>query len=199
MSLSSKKIVLASLNLGKLREFNYLLAPLNITLIAQQELQIPAAPEPYMTFVENALAKARQASTISQLPSLADDSGICVEALHGAPGIHSARFAGPQASDAQNNAYLLEILKNEPNRRAKYVCALVYLRYPADPEPIIASGVWHGEIIDTPLGSHGFGYDPYFFIPEYQQTAAELEPSVRHQVSHRARATQNLIEQLRHE
>jgi XTP/dITP diphosphohydrolase len=199
MTLIARQIVLASLNPGKLREFNALFAPLGIEVISQQDLQIPAAPEPHPTFIENALAKARQASTLSGLPSLADDSGICVEALHGAPGIHSARFAGPNANDDQNNHHLLELLKNESNRRAKYVCALVYIQHATDPEPVIATGIWHGEIIDTPKGTEGFGYDPYFYLAEYQQTAAELDPQLKNTMSHRARAMHELLQKLRHE
>lgn len=195
----ARKIVLASLNPGKLREFNAIFAPLGIEVISQQDLQIPAAPEPHPTFIENALAKARQASAQSGLPSLADDSGVCVDALQGAPGIHSARFAGPNANDDQNNYHLLNLLKNESNRRAKYVCALVYIQHPSDPEPIISTGTWYGEIIDTPKGIHGFGYDPYFYLPDYQQTAAELDPQLKNTISHRARAMHELLLKLRHE
>jgi XTP/dITP diphosphohydrolase len=199
MTLIAKQIVLASLNPGKLKEFNALFAPLGIEVISQQDLKIPAAPEPYPTFIENALAKARQASALSGLPSLADDSGICVEALLGAPGIHSARFAGPNANDEQNNQHLLELLKNESNRSAKYVCALVYIQHATDPEPVIATGIWHGEIIDTPKGIHGFGYDPYFYLAEHQQTAAELDPQLKNIISHRALAMHELLQKLRHE
>lgn len=195
----ARQIVLASLNPGKLREFNALFAPLGIEVISQQDLQIPAAPEPHPTFIENALAKARQASTLSGLPSLADDSGICVDALQGAPGIHSARFAGPNANDDQNNLHLIDLLKNEPNRRAKYVCALVYIQHATDPEPVIATGIWHGEIIDTPKGAHGFGYDPYFYLAEHQQTAAQLDPLLKNTISHRGRAMHELLQKLHHE
>ena len=199
MTSIARQIVLASLNPGKLREFNALFAPLGIDVISQQDLQIPAAPEPHPTFIENALAKARQASALSSLPSLADDSGICVDALRGAPGIHSARFAGLNANDDQNNQHLLSLLKNESNRRAKYVCALVYIQYPTDPEPLIAIGTWHGEVIDTPKGIHGFGYDPYFYLAKYQQTAAELDPQLKNTISHRALAMHELLQKLRHE
>ena len=199
MTSIARQIVLASLNPGKLREFNALFAPLGIDVISQQDLQIPAAPEPHPTFIENALAKARQASALSSLPSLADDSGICVDALRGAPGIHSARFAGLNANDDQNNQHLLSLLKNESNRRAKYVCALVYIQHPTDPEPVIATGIWHGEIIDNPKGIHGFGYDPYFYLDEHQQTAAELDPQLKNTVSHRALAMHQLLQKLRHE
>ncbi len=199
MSVMAKKIVLASSNLGKLAEFNALFGPLGIELISQQALGIPPAPEPYLTFVENALTKARQASTISGLPSLADDSGICVEALDGAPGIHSARFAGPDATDTQNNEHLLHLMKNHTNKRARYVCALVFIRHPNDPEPIIASGSWNGEIIESPRGAYGFGYDPFFLLPDLGQTAAELLPALKNKISHRALAMQELIRKISHE
>jgi len=199
MSLIAKKIVLASSNLGKLAEFNALFGPLGIELISQQALGIAPAPEPFFTFVENALTKARQASSISGLPSLADDSGICVEALDGAPGIHSARFAGPDATDTQNNEHLLNLMKIHTNKRARYVCALVFIRHTNDPEPIIASGTWNGEIIDSPRGANGFGYDPFFFLPDLGQTAAELSPALKNKISHRALAMQELMLKISHE
>ena len=199
MSLIAKKIVLASSNLGKLAEFNALFGHLGIELISQQALGIAPAPEPFFTFVENALTKARQASSISGLPSLADDSGICVEALDGAPGIHSARFAGPDATDTQNNEHLLDLMKNHTNKRARYVCALVFIRHTNDPEPIIASGTWNGEIIDSPRGANGFGYDPFFFLPDLGQTAAELPPALKNKISHRALAMQELMLKISHE
>jgi XTP/dITP diphosphohydrolase len=199
MSLMAKKIVLASSNLGKLAEFNALFGPLGIELISQQALGIAPAPEPFFTFVENALTKARQASSISGLPSLADDSGICVEALDGAPGIHSARFAGPDATDTQNNEHLLDLMKNHTNNRARYVCALVFIRHTNDPEPIIASGAWNGEIIDSPRGANGFGYDPFFLLPDLGQTAAELTPALKNKISHRALALQELMLKISHE
>jgi len=199
MSFIAKKIVLASSNLGKLAEFNALFGPLGIELISQQALGIAPAPEPFFTFVENALTKARQASSISGLPSLADDSGICVEALDGAPGIHSARFAGPDATDTQNNEHLLDLMKNHTNKRARYVCALVFIRHTNDPEPIIASGTWNGEIIDSPRGANGFGYDPFFFLPDLGQTAAELSPALKNKISHRALAMQELMLKISHE
>jgi len=199
MSFIAKKIVLASSNLGKLAEFNALFGHLGIELISQQALGIAPAPEPFFTFVENALTKARQASSISGLPSLADDSGICVEALDGAPGIHSARFAGPDATDTQNNEHLLDLMKNHTNKRARYVCALVFIRHTNDPEPIIASGTWNGEIIDSPRGANGFGYDPFFFLPDLGQTAAELSPALKNKISHRALAMQELMLKISHE
>ena len=199
MSHRLTKVVLASNNAGKLTEFRALLAPLKIEVIAQQDLNIPAAEEPFDTFVENALAKARQASLMSGLPSLADDSGICVDALQGRPGIHSARFSGKDATDERNNHYLLEQLKDEHHRGAKYVCALVLIRYPKDPEPIIAQASWMGQIIDNPKGMHGFGYDPYFYLPTLGKTAAELDPNIKNQVSHRALAMQELLQKMSHE
>ena len=149
--------------------------------------------------MENALGKARQASELSSLPSIADDSGICVDALNGAPGIHSARFSGPNATDEQNNQHLLNVLKDHTNRKAKYYCSLVYIRHINDPEPIIASGSWLGEIIDEPRGSHGFGYDPYFYIPAYGKTVAELEPELKNKISHRALAMQELLQKIKNE
>ena len=199
MSFSSKKIVLASLNPGKLKEFRDLFKDLDIELISQKDLNIAAASEPYSTFMENALGKARQASELSGLPSIADDSGICVDALNGAPGIHSARFSGPNATDEQNNQHLLNVLKGNANRKAKYYFSLVYIRHINDPEPIIASGSWLGEIIDEPRGSHGFGYDPYFYIPAYGKTVAELEPELKNKISHRALAMQELLQKIKNE
>jgi XTP/dITP diphosphohydrolase len=196
MSFPRKKVVLASLNPGKLREFRELFQGTDFDIIPQAELAIGAASEPYPSFVENALGKARQACLLSGRPSIADDSGICVEALQGAPGIHSARFSGANASDEQNNQHLLKLLKNEKNRAAKYFCALVYLRHVNDPEPIIASGSWFGEVIDNPRGSHGFGYDPYFYLPQYQCTAAELDPTIKNKISHRALAMQELLNKM---
>jgi XTP/dITP diphosphohydrolase len=199
MNLIESKIVLASNNTGKLKEFQALLSPLGMTLVTQSSLHIEPAPEPFDTFLENALAKARHASQISGLPSLADDSGICVNALNGSPGIHSARFAGPDASDAMNNQKLLHNLRHETDRRAKYVCVLVFLKNHKDPQPLIAMGQWHGKIIDTPLGSGGFGYDPYFYLPDLKQTAAQLDVAIKNQVSHRALAMQELLKQLQHD
>lgn len=192
-----KKIVLASNNTGKLREFQALLAPLGWTVIPQIELSVPEAEEPHCTFVENALAKARHASAITGLPALADDSGICVQALGGAPGVYSARFAGEPKSDAANNALLIEKLSNETDRRAHYVCVLVMVRNAEDPQPLIAEGEWHGEIIAIPRGKDGFGYDPHFLLPQMGQTAAELEPALKNALSHRGSACRHLIERLK--
>lgn len=191
-----QKIVLASNNAGKVREFNALFAPLGITLIPQGELNVPEIDEPYGTFIENALHKARHASRVTGLPALADDSGICVEALDGAPGVYSARFAGEPKSDAANNALLVEKLKDEANRNACYCCLLVLVRHPDDPQPIIADGLWRGQIVDTPSGENGFGYDPYFFLTEYRQTVAELPPDLKNRISHRGQALAALLKKL---
>lgn len=192
-----KKLVLASNNNGKLREFQALLAPLGWEVIPQAALGVGEAEEPHVTFVENALAKARHAAAHTGLPALADDSGICVAALGGAPGVYSARFAGEPKSDENNNALLLEKLAGEEDRRAHYVCVLVLVRNAEDPQPLIAEGEWHGEIAPAPRGSGGFGYDPYFLLPELGQTAAELNPTLKNTLSHRGAACRHLIERLR--
>lgn len=194
------KVVLASNNAGKLREFAALLDAAGIELIAQGTLNVPEAEEPHQTFVENALAKARHAAKLTGLPALADDSGLCVRALRGAPGVYSARYAqlaGGEKSDAANNARLVAQLADVTDRRAYYFCVLVLVRAADDPEPLIAEGRWQGEIFDTPRGAHGFGYDPHFFIPALNATAAELEPSVKNATSHRAIALQQLLARLK--
>lgn len=194
------KMVLASGNAGKLRELQALLSPLQIALVAQTDLGISEAPEPHDTFVENALAKARHASLCSGLPALADDSGVCVNALAGAPGVRSARYAsvGPDAprSDAANNARLIAELRGVQDRRASFVSVLVFVRSAADPMPLIAQGLWEGEIVDTPRGSGGFGYDPYFLIPALGLTAAQISAEQKNQISHRAQAMRQLLAQL---
>ncbi len=190
------KIVLASNNAGKLREFNRLLAPLNIDVRPQGEFNIPSAEEPFDTFIENCLAKARHAAKLTGLPAIADDSGICVEALGGAPGVYSARFSGEDATDTKNNALLIEKLKDANNRRAHYTCVLVAVRSENDPEPIIAEGRWYGEIAQAPKGEGGFGYDPYFYLPDADKTAAEMSLEEKNEVSHRGRAMVRLIEEL---
>lgn len=195
-----KRVVLASNNAGKLREFASLLGAAGIELIAQGELGVPEAEEPHATFVENALAKARHASSLTGLPALADDSGLCVRALNGAPGVYSARYAminGGEKSDAANNARLVADLANETDRRAYYFCVLVLVRHANDPEPLIAEGRWHGEVIDAPRGANGFGYDPYFFLPTLNATAAELEPARKNALSHRALALRDLLQRLK--
>ena len=191
------RLVLASGNPGKLREFRRLLAPLGIDVIAQGDLQVPEADEPHATFVENALAKARHASSLTRLPALADDSGICVEALGGAPGVQSARYAGEPKSDARNNARLVADLKGIADRRAHYYCALVLLRHDGDPEPILAEGRWQGTIIDTPRGTGGFGYDPHFLDASTNLTGAELKLDIKNELSHRGKALRALIARLK--
>ncbi len=191
-----QKLVLASNNAGKVREFKALLAPLHFEVISQGELGIPAAEEPHHTFIENALAKARHASEASGLPALADDSGICVDALAGAPGVYSARYAGEHSNDAANNQKLILELGENPNRSAHYVCALAFVKSPNDPEPIIVQTRWYGQILKESQGSNGFGYDPYFYLPELNQTAAQLDSSHKNQVSHRGQALRELIAQL---
>ena len=192
------KLVLASSNPGKLREIGEMLAPLAIEVIAQEKLSIAEAPEPYDTFLENALAKARHASRASGLPALADDSGLCVEALGGAPGVNSAYYAGSEGSreqrDARNNEKLLSNLGGE--RRAHYTCVMVLVRQADDPRPLIAEGLWHGEIARAPRGSSGFGYDPLFLLPS-GKTAAELDPAEKNRTSHRGIALRKLVGLLR--
>jgi XTP/dITP diphosphohydrolase len=192
-----RRLILASDNPGKQREFAAMLAPLDVQLIAQSALGVQAAAEPFQTFVENALAKARHASEKSGLAALADDSGVCCEALDGAPGVRSARFAGAGANDAQNNAELLRRLQAVNDRRAHYTCVLVALQSALDPDPVIAQARWHGSIIDTPRGTNGFGYDPYFWVDELGCTAAELAPDHKNRISHRALALAELVAKLR--
>lgn len=191
------KLVVASGNPGKLREFGQLLAPLGWEVVAQRELGVAECPEPHGTFVENALTKARHAARHTGLPALADDSGLCVDALGGAPGVHSARYAGEPKSDARNNAKLIADLADRADRRAHYVCALVFMRHADDPQPLIAEGEWRGEIIETPRGAGGFGYDPYFLLPDLGRTAAELDAAEKNRRSHRGLALRQLIERLR--
>ncbi|HAG75130.1 MAG TPA: non-canonical purine NTP pyrophosphatase, RdgB/HAM1 family [Thauera sp.] len=191
-----KKLVLASNNAKKMKELNALLAPLGFEVIPQGQLGIPEAEEPHCTFVENALTKARHAAQHSGLPALADDSGLCVKALGGAPGVISARYAGEPKSDARNNEKLLADLAGKADRRAHFVSCLVLCRSADDPQPIIAEGEWHGVIVDQHRGDGGFGYDPLFFVPEFGQTAAELDADTKNRVSHRGRAMQKLIERL---
>ena len=192
-----KKIVLASNNQGKLKEMREILRPLDVSLHSQSEFDVPDAPEPYFTFLENALSKARHAAKLTGLPAIADDSGICVTALGGAPGVFSARFAGEPKSDERNNEHLITTLKDHQDRSAYYYCVLVYVRSESDPQPVIADGRWDGEIIAEPRGDAGFGYDPYFYLPNLQCTVAELEATQKNQLSHRAQALQELMKKLR--
>ncbi|NHR06728.1 RdgB/HAM1 family non-canonical purine NTP pyrophosphatase [Chromobacterium haemolyticum] len=191
------KLVMASNNAGKLKEFSSLLAPLGIQVIPQVELQVPECPEPHHTFLENALEKARHASRVSGLPALADDSGICVEALSGAPGVYSARYAGEPKSDAANNAKLVAALQGEANRRAWYYCVLVLVRHADDPQPLVADGMWFGEVKDEAAGAGGFGYDPHFWLPQHGCSVAELDAAEKNRVSHRGQAMQALLAKLR--
>lgn len=190
---SLNRIVIASNNAGKLTEINRLLAPLGINVVTQASLGVMEADEPHMTFVENALAKARHASLATGLPALADDSGICVSALEGAPGVFSARFAGEPRSDERNNLKLIEALRDQSDRRAYYCCVIVLMRHAKDPRPIIIEDTWYGEIITEPVGQGGFGYDPYFFLPEFGKTAAELSMEDKNRVSHRGKALARLV------
>jgi XTP/dITP diphosphohydrolase len=192
----TQSLVLASSNAGKLAEFAQLLAPLGFEIKSQRELDIPEAEEPFGTFVENALAKARHASQLSGLPALADDSGICVPALGGVPGVQSARYAGEPRSDAANNAKLVRDIAAHADKSAYYYCVLVMVRHADDPQPIIADGVWHGQLIEQPRGQGGFGYDPYFFLPSLGKTAAELAAEEKNNLSHRGQALRALINKL---
>ena len=193
-----KKLVIASNNPGKLREFQFLLQPLGIEVLTQAQLGIEEAEEPHHTFIENALAKARHVSSLSGLPALADDSGICVAALNGAPGVFSARYAGDDPrSDDRNNEKLLQVMNGVADRRAHYYCVLVLLRHAGDPQPLLAEGEWHGEIAQQPAGDGGFGYDPLFWLPESGKTSAQLEREQKHAISHRGKALRELLEKLK--
>jgi XTP/dITP diphosphohydrolase len=192
-----QRIILASNNRGKLSEIRRMLEPMGLDAVAQSDLDIPQAAEPHCTFVENALAKARHASRMGKLPALADDSGICVEALDGAPGVYSALYAGEPKSDQRNNEKLLEALHNITNRRAHYRCVMVLVQHALDPEPLIAEGVWWGEILASPRGSNGFGYDPLFLIPELDKSGAEISLDVKNSISHRGKALRALVEKLK--
>ena len=194
------KIVLASNNPGKLKELRAMLAPLGLELIAQGELGIPVAAEPFHTFVENALAKARHAAELSGLPALADDAGLCVDAFGGLPGVDTAYYAtqfGYEKGDANNVRALLEQMQGLSNRRAAMVSTLVAVRSAQDPEPLIAVGRVVGEIAPAPVGSNGFGFDPVMFLPEFGQTFAQLPVEVKNANSHRGRAVQTMVELLR--
>jgi XTP/dITP diphosphohydrolase len=193
----TQRLVLASNNAGKLKEFAQLLAPIGFELHPQGEFNVPEAEEPYATFVENALAKARHAARLTGLPALADDSGVCVNALGGAPGVYSARYAGEPKSDARNNEKLIADLAQQADKSAYYYCVLVYVRHADDPQPIIADGRWNGEMIATPRGENGFGYDPYFLLPAQGKTAAELSSVEKNAISHRGQALRALVEKLR--
>ena len=191
-----KKVVIASGNAGKLREFAALLVAFDFEAVPQAALGVSEAAEPHITFVENALVKARHAAQHTGLPALADDSGICAIALSGAPGVRSARYAGEPPDDQRNNAKLIAALSEHDDHRAFYYCALVFVTHADDPHPLIATGEWHGEVIASPRGNGGFGYDPYFFLPAMGCTAAELSAEIKNRVSHRGKAMQALAEKL---
>lgn len=194
------KIVLASSNAGKLKELQAILSSKNITLVPQSEFDIPDAVEDGHSFVENAIIKARHASKLSGLPALADDSGLVVDALDGEPGIYSARYSGQAGNretvDAANNALLLENLEQVPeeDRAARFQCCIALVRYPADPMPLICQGSWEGRILFAESGGNGFGYDPLFYVPEYDCASAELDPTVKNSLSHRGKALQQLLD-----
>jgi len=191
------RLVIASRNPGKLREIDAILAPLDFEVIAQDALGVSEAEEPYATFLENALTKARHASAATGLPALADDSGICVAALGGAPGVHSALYAGEPRSDERNNARLIEALAGAADRRAHYYCIIVVVRSADDPQPLIGEGIWRGEVAHEPSGAGGFGYDPWFLIPSIGQTAAQMPTELKNRVSHRALALADIAGRLR--
>jgi XTP/dITP diphosphohydrolase len=200
MQLPFNKLVIASGNVGKIRELEHLLQSLNLEIVPQASLNVPEADEPYMTFIENALAKARHASEHTGLPALADDSGLCVDALNGAPGVLSARYAcedntSPK-SDARNNAKLLQAMENQSHRQAHFYCVIVLVRHPQDPEPIIAEGIWSGEILNELRGDDGFGYDPLFMDAKTGKTVAELPLEIKSRISHRGHAMAKLLQKL---
>lgn len=191
-----QKLVLATSNPGKVKEMQHLLGQFGWNVIAQTDLHVTSVEETGLTFIENAILKARHAALITGLPALADDSGLSVTGLNGEPGIYSARYAGLEASDQQNNQKLIECLQQDPSlsREAAFHCALVFLRHATDPAPIVCYGIWHGQIIDTPKGEFGFGYDPHFFIPSLGKTAAELTLEEKHRYSHRGQALTALFD-----
>jgi len=196
----TQRIVLASNNQGKVREIGQLLADWDMEVLPQSAFDIPEIEETGLSFVENAILKARNAAVFSGLPAIADDSGLEVDALKGAPGIYSARFAGPDATDADNNRRMLAELEDVPDeqRTARFQCLMVYMRHGEDPVPIICQGTWEGRILRTPQGENGFGYDPLFFVPEKNCSAAELPAEVKNAMSHRGKALQCLLQALSH-
>ena len=191
-----KTLVLASNNPGKLREFNAMFSEKAIHIVGQGSMGVRACEEPYHTFLENALAKARNAARASGLPALADDSGITANALNGEPGVFSARYAGADCDDKANNAKLVAALKDKTDKRTHYTCVLVALRYADDPEPIVVEAYWNGEIVSEPRGTGGFGYDPYFYLPEFGKTAAELTAEEKNAVSHRGKALRAMLKAI---
>lgn len=193
----TQRLILASNNAGKLKEFNELLSTVGFSVHAQGEFGVPEADEPFHTFVENALQKARHASRLTGLPALADDSGVCVNALGGAPGVYSARYAGEPKSDARNSEKMIADLAAHHDKSAYYYCVLVFVRHADDPQPVIADGRWNGEMVATPRGNGGFGYDPHFFIPSLGKCAAELTSDEKNAMSHRGQALRALVEKLK--
>src|SRR5471032_537903 len=193
----TQRLILASNNAGKLKEFNELLSTVGFSVHAQGEFNVPEADEPFHTFVENALQKARHASRLTGLPALADDSGVCVNALGGAPGVYSARFAGEPKSDARNNEKMIADLAGHADKSAYYYCVLVFVRHADDPQPVIADGRWNGEMIATARGNGGFGYDPHFYLPALGKCAAELTADEKNALSHRGQALRALVEKLK--
>lgn len=188
-----QKLIIATGNQGKLKEIQALLAPLQIEVLPQSVFNVPEAPEPHCTFIENALAKARNASLHTSLPALADDSGLCLDALGGAPGVHSAYFAGEPKDDEKNNAHLLNVLANESNRAAHYYCCMVLVRRHDDPQPLIAEGIWPGSILKERRGEHGFGYDPLFLDDKTRKSVAELPADIKNKISHRGQAMRKML------
>jgi len=193
----TQRLILASNNAGKLKEFSEILGPIGFTLHPQGEFDVPEAEEPFATFVENALAKARHAARLTGLPALADDSGVCIKAFGGAPGVYSARFAGEPKSDARNNEKVIADLAAHADKSAYYYCVLVYVRHADDPQPVIADGRWNGEITAEARGTNGFGYDPHFFIPALGKRVAELTSAEKNALSHRGQALRALVEKLK--
>jgi XTP/dITP diphosphohydrolase len=197
--MNTEKIVLASGNSGKLREIQAVLDEQRFTLIKQSEFNVPDVPETGTTFVENAIIKARHAAKLTNLPALADDSGIEVDALQGAPGVYSARYSGIHGADDANNTKLLQEMKNvaEDQRTARFQCVIVYMRHADDPMPLICEGTWEGKLLHDLSGPNGFGYDPLFYVPTHDCSSAELDPDEKNRISHRAQALQKLITQLK--
>lgn len=196
MALPFDRLVIATGNAGKLREIRQLLSPLALEVLPQSDFAVPEAEEPHCTFIENALVKARHASLHTGLPALADDSGICVDALQGAPGVLSARYAGEPRSDTRNNERLLAALAGQAHRHAHYYCVMVLVRHPEDPQPMIAEGIWQGEILNAPRGEGGFGYDPIFLDAKTDKTGAELPLEIKNRISHRGQALSKLLHML---
>lgn len=192
------RLVLATGNAGKVREMNHILGGLGVEVMAQSHFDVPEIEETGLSFVENAILKARNATRHTQLPALADDSGLEVDALQGAPGIYSARYAGPDANATDNNFKLLQALRGVPaaQRTARFHCAVVLMRHATDPMPLLCSGSWEGRVLDAPRGQGGFGYDPLFFVPTHGCSSAELPAEIKNQISHRAQALQALLHVL---